>query len=51
MTNIKVAMSIMIFKIQHYNQIRQYVAHMLNVGAHMNLSMLTNTTNMIKIRS
>jgi len=36
-------------KNQHYNQIRQYVAHMVSVGAHMDLSMLTNITNVAKI--
>jgi hypothetical protein len=38
-------MSIIILKIKHYSQIKQYVAHMVNVD----LFMLTNTTNMIKI--
>ncbi len=39
-------MYVMIKKIQPYSEIGQYVAHMVNVGAHMDLSMLTNTTSM-----
>jgi len=32
-----------------YCQIKQYVAHVINVNAHMDLSMFTDTTTMIKI--
>jgi predicted phosphatase len=36
-------------KLQHYSQIRQYVAHVVSVGAHMDLSMLTNIINMTRV--
>jgi hypothetical protein len=45
----KLAMSIMIKKKLHYNQIKQYVAHVVNVGAHMDLSMLINKLTRLKL--
>ncbi len=33
-------------KIQHYSQIKQYVAHVVSVGAHADLQKLININNM-----
>ncbi len=42
-------MCIMIKKKKHYNQIKQYVAHVVNVGAHMDLSMFINKLTRLKL--